>query len=322
MKMSALISSLLLCLAMVAVFAAPPKGTAVSVAVTGFHCQPCPTTLAKDLAKVKGVSAVKASLQPALVTATLDETVITASQFVAVIASHPRMIDAKKTYGAALTVTVDSKTTARQAKLTTEQKAQITKALTAVKGVSGVKPDATGKVLSLTFAKGAKVTTAALSKALVDTKLKFTGRYAAATKPGAVMTKSGGACNMKDGACKMGGAKAAGGCSMNKAAAAPAKTGTGGCAMHKSAPTAKAAGRCPMAGGKKAVTVKSANTTVKATPAKTPAKAAAKAPTKASVAKSGATKAPAVKNGMTCDPKTGVCTLDKKSTALGGSDGH
>jgi copper chaperone CopZ len=202
-----------------AIFAVPPKGTVVTVAVQGFHCKPCPDSLVKDLAKLPGVSEVKGTLKPAQVTARLDEAKTSVSQFVAAIGAHPQMMDPKKTYSARLTAYVDSETTAKEEKMCPDCAAQIAKALLGVKGINGVKTDETGKVVTIGFAKGAKVTTAAISKALAATKLKFTASFthpllakAAASDAGESDACGGGSCSMGGGG---GGGAKQGGCPMS-----------------------------------------------------------------------------------------------------------
>lgn len=245
---------LVLAFAATALFAVPPTGTTVTVAVTGFHCQACPDSLVKDLAKVNGVSAVKATLKPAQVTAKLDESKITASEFVATIAAHPTAMDPKKTYGASLTTFVDSKSTAKEKTLCADCKAQVTKALTGIKGVSGVKADDSGKVVAISFSKGAKVTTAAITKALAATKLKFTAKFTGSATGSAQASSgsSGGGCGSGcgGGSCPMnGGSSAKGGssCPMHGGAKAGGDSkASGSCPMHGGA---KAGGSCPMHGG-------------------------------------------------------------------------
>ncbi|HOF86544.1 MAG TPA: cation transporter [Armatimonadota bacterium] len=183
-----------------AIFAAPPTGTVVTVAVQGFHCQPCPDTLVKALAKLPGVTEVTGTLQPARVTARLDETRITVSQFVAAINAQPTRMDPKQTYRARLTIFVDSAAAAGEERLCPSCAKEISRALLAVKGINGVKSDDTGKVVIIGFTSTAKVTTAAIAKALAHTKAKFTTVFtdpkAGKDEPAAGDHCSGGACAM------------------------------------------------------------------------------------------------------------------------------
>jgi copper chaperone CopZ len=156
-----------------------PTLTQVTVAVTGFHCQACPDGLQKDLAKLKGVTKVKATLKPAQVTASLDEAKISVSQFVNAIAAHPTAMDKKKTYGATLQAFIDTPMCAKQATMCRACFTEIPKALTAVKGVHGVTLDKTGKIASIRFDGDAKVTTASLADALAKHKFKFTVAFTA-----------------------------------------------------------------------------------------------------------------------------------------------
>lgn len=171
--------------------------TPVTVAVEGFHCQACPDELQKDLAKLNGVSEVKATLSPAQVTAKLDEKTITASEFAAAIANHKRAMDATKTYGAKLVVYIDAPMCAKEVKMCAACPPEITRVVKAVKGVSGVTLDTTGKVASITFAQGAKVTTADLAAALKKSSFKFTAQFAVVT--GAATTPEKAADGSHDG---------------------------------------------------------------------------------------------------------------------------
>lgn len=186
--------------------------TPVTVAVEGFHCQACPDGLQKDLAKLAGVSEVKATLKPAQVTAKLNEKVISASEFVAAIAKHPRAMDHSKTYGAKLVVYVDAAMCAKEPKMCPACFKEIPRALKSVKGLGNVALDSTGKVASLTFAKGAKVNTASITKALKASSFKFTVGYTAPAGSKAAQTASASSGHGDMGSCPMKGDGTTGGC--------------------------------------------------------------------------------------------------------------
>ena len=168
-------AALTLLLAGTVVFAAPAK---VTVAVTGFHCQACPDSLVKDLAKLPGVQRVQATLTPARVVATLDEKKMAASRFVQAIATHPQAMDAKKTYDAGLLLHVDADMCKGEKAMCAACSPEITKRLKAVKGVREVAFDGTGRVVTVRFAQGAAVTTAQLQRALAASAFKFSVRFA------------------------------------------------------------------------------------------------------------------------------------------------
>lgn len=164
-----------LALAVTVASTAPAK---VPVAVTGFHCQACPDTLARDLAKLPGVKQVQATLTPARVVATLDEQKMPASRFVQAIATHPQAMDPAKTYGAGLLLQVDAAMCKGQKTMCPACAPEITKRLKAVKGVREVAIDATGRLVTVRFAPGAAVTTAQLQRALAASSFKFRVRFA------------------------------------------------------------------------------------------------------------------------------------------------
>lgn len=158
------------------VLAATPKApqlTTVTVAVDGLHCQACVDELQQDLGKVAGVSEVKVTQKPGQVTAKLDESKTAASQFVAVIAAHPQAMDHKKTYGAKLVAYIDTAMCAKDKKMCDACFTEIPKVLKAVKGVSDVTLDDTGKIAAISYAKDATVTTNDLAKALAQSNFKF-----------------------------------------------------------------------------------------------------------------------------------------------------
>ncbi|HEY3379961.1 MAG TPA: cation transporter [Armatimonadota bacterium] len=171
-----------------------PVTTAVTVAVDGFTCPMCPDGLQKDLAKLPGVSHVKATLDPAQVTATLDETKTTVSKLVAAISAHPQAMDVKKTYTGHLVAQIDTTMCAKNAKMCDGCFVEIPKVLKKIAGVSDVALDANGKVAYIGFAPGATVTTKAISKALAASDYHFTTRFnvpvpQAATAPSAAAEK-------------------------------------------------------------------------------------------------------------------------------------
>lgn len=156
--------------------AKPAKSTPaakVTVAVVGLHCQACPDQLQKDLAKLPGAQQVRATLDPPQVTARLDETKIPAGRFVAAIAGHPQLMDPAKTYGARLLVKVDAAMCAGQQTMCPACAPEITKRLRALKGVTTVTFDKTGREVSVGLAKGATVKTTDIAKALKASSYKF-----------------------------------------------------------------------------------------------------------------------------------------------------
>ena len=168
------------------VFAAQPEKpekmptlAKVTVAVTGFHCQACPDELQLHLAKLDGVTEVKATLKPAQVTATLDEAKITSSQFVNAIATHPTAMDKKQTYGAALLAYIDTAMCAEEETMCQACFTEIPKALKTIKGIHNVTLDTTGKIASISFPKDAKVTTVNIADALLKHNFKFTAVFTA-----------------------------------------------------------------------------------------------------------------------------------------------
>jgi len=155
---------------------APARPTTITAAVTGFHCQACPDQLARDLAKLPGVIAVRATM-PGQVTAKLDETKTPAGRLVAAIAAHPQLMDPRKTYGARLVVYVDSALCQGQPKMCPACAPEITKRLKAVKGINAVSFDKSGCVVSIGFAQGATVKTTDIARALAASSFKFGVRF-------------------------------------------------------------------------------------------------------------------------------------------------
>jgi len=155
-----------------------PASVQVSVAVQGFDCAACTDGLAQDLGKVDGISEVKATLKPPMVTAKIDEHKINVSEFVAKIAAHPQMMDPKKTYGAQLVLCVDTAMCAKEKKMCPACFTELPKAFKTVKEISTVSLDDTGKVATIGFAPGAKVTTAQITKALAMHSFKFIANFA------------------------------------------------------------------------------------------------------------------------------------------------
>ena len=149
----------------------------VSVAVDGFVCQMCSDELRQDLAKLPGVTEVTATLTPAQVTARLNETKITVSQFVNVIAEHKTAMDANKSYYAHLLLYVDTKGCANEKEMCAKCKVEIPARLKSVKGVESVTLDASGKIASITMQSGSKITTHDLAKALEKSSLTFAFRF-------------------------------------------------------------------------------------------------------------------------------------------------
>ena len=155
--------------------AAPAK--AIIVTVQGMQCQACADGLQKDLAKVPGVTAVKASLAAAQVTASLDETKTSAAAFVNAIAAHPQMMDAKKNYGAKLVIYVDAPMCVKEKVMCPACPPEMTKMLNAVKGISAISIGKTGKIVTVGFAKGAQVTTQVSGQSVREEQLPFRRQF-------------------------------------------------------------------------------------------------------------------------------------------------
>ena len=160
--------------------------TAVTVAVDGLHCQGCVDELQLDLGKVDGVSEVVVTMNPGQVTAKLDESKTSASKLVNVIAAHPQAMDKTKTYGAKLVAYIDTEMCAKNKKMCAGCFTEIPKVLNAIKGVSEVTLDETGKIATISFAKEPEVSTSALAKALGASDYMFKVAF---TAPKPVTTK-------------------------------------------------------------------------------------------------------------------------------------
>lgn len=204
-----LIVVIALSVAAIALAAKPktPPLTSVTVAVDGLHCKACVDELQKDLGKVSGVSELKVTQTPGQATAKLNESKITASEFVALIANHPRAMDHEKTYGAQLVAYIDTTMCAKQKTMCDACFTEIPKVLKAVKGVSDVTLDETGKIAAISFVKDAKVSTSALSKALGSSNFKFQVKYVTAVPSSSKSNQkqdSGHESMGHDGDCGMG----------------------------------------------------------------------------------------------------------------------
>ncbi|HEY3376500.1 MAG TPA: heavy metal-associated domain-containing protein [Armatimonadota bacterium] len=201
-----LIAIVVLSVAAIALAAKPkaPQLTPVTVAVDGLHCQACVDELQKDLGKAPGVSDVKVTQKPGQVTAKLDESTITVSQFVTLITTHPQAMDHDKTYGAKLMAYIDTEMCAKNAKMCDGCFTEIPKVLNAVKGVSDVTLDETGKIAAIGFTKDANVTTSALATALGKSNFKFHATFVSPTPQTTQKDQAGGGCNMDMGNMNMG----------------------------------------------------------------------------------------------------------------------
>ena len=199
-----LIAIVVLSVAAIALAAKPkaPQLTPVTVAVDGLHCQACVDELQKDLGKAPGVSDVKVTQKPGQVTAKLDESTITVSQFVTLIATHPQAMDHEKTYGAKLMAYIDTEMCAKNAKMCDGCFTEIPKVLKSVKGVSYVTLDETGKVAAISFTKDANVPTSALATALGNSDFKFYVTFTS-PKPQSSQRQHSGGCDMDMGNMNM-----------------------------------------------------------------------------------------------------------------------
>ncbi len=135
-------------------------------------CQPCIDAMAGELAKQAGVTEVKATLDPPQVTATLDEALFTASEFV------NKMIELDN-YDARLLLYVDTTMCKGADKMCAGCFTEIPARLKTVTGVNEVTLDDTGRRVKVTFAADAKVKTTELADALAKSDYGFTVSFTA-----------------------------------------------------------------------------------------------------------------------------------------------
>lgn len=155
-----------------------PVLTPVTVAVEGITCPSCLGKLQQQLTRVTGVTNLKTSMTTPQVTATLDESKITAGAFLAKITAISKTIEPKSPYTAKLLVYVDAAMCAGQEKMCPACFTEIPKVLKTVPGVSSVTMDNTGRIATVTLADHATVTTGALGTALGKSNFKFTTSFA------------------------------------------------------------------------------------------------------------------------------------------------
>jgi len=181
-----IITALALLLSLTGSLAATPKGTvpltSVTIAVDGFHCMMCPDSLQPDLTKLPGVRQVHATLTPAQVTATLDETKQPVSAFVTAIAKHPRAMEPAQSYSAWLLIFINGEMCSKDKHLCKLGFEDLVKYLKATKGVQSAALDDTGKVLHVAFRPGALLTTTQLTAILTKHDTGFTVKYTAPVK--------------------------------------------------------------------------------------------------------------------------------------------
>jgi len=172
----ALLALITLCTTTIALAAKPtaPVLTAITVAVDGLQCQGCVDELKTDLGKATGVSEVNVTQTPAQVTVKLDERTISAAKFVTLVGTHRQFMDHAKTYGAKLVLYIDAAGCANDAKMCASCFTEIPKVLKAVKGVSNVTLDETGKIAAVSLLKNADFSTSVLTKALARSDYQFT----------------------------------------------------------------------------------------------------------------------------------------------------
>ncbi len=154
-----------------------PVLTPVTVAVEGITCPSCLGKLQQQLTQVAGVTNLKTSMKIPQVTATLDESKITAGAFLAKITSISKTIEPDSPYTAKLLVYVDAAMCAGQEKMCPACFTEIPKVLKSVPGVSNVTMDNTGRIATVTLADHATVTTSALATALGKSTFKFTTSF-------------------------------------------------------------------------------------------------------------------------------------------------
>ena len=171
-------------------YASPAKNskkpilTPVTAAVAGFTCPSCVSKLNSHLTSRKGVSDVKVTFKPGQVSAKLDESIITSSEFIATINAHGKATEPQSPYTAALVAYVDKAECKDEKVMCDDCVKEITKTLKAVKGIAAVKYNPTTRLAAIDFAPKTKLSTATLAKSLTDLKysVSFTGEKPAATK--------------------------------------------------------------------------------------------------------------------------------------------
>jgi len=135
-------------------------------------CHPCLDAMAGELAKQAGITEVKATMDPPQVTATLDETLFTASEFV-------NKIVALDDYDARLLLYVDTAMCKGAAKMCGGCFTEIPAQLKTIAGVKEVTLDDTGRRVKVTFTADAKVKTTDLTSALAKSTYGFTVSFTA-----------------------------------------------------------------------------------------------------------------------------------------------
>lgn len=157
-------------------FASPrPAGTPIYISLKGVPCGGHLAGLQRAIGKYDFVSDIKSSMSPPHFALTLDESRMSAGEFVALVAATLKKLAPGEETGAALVLRVASG--AGQPKLAAASVTEITKALKGIAGVTDVGFDETGKIVSMSFAQGAKVSTADISAALEKSPGKFTAGF-------------------------------------------------------------------------------------------------------------------------------------------------
>ena len=156
----------------------PAKPVQITVAVAGLTDRMSLAQLRQDLAKLPGVTNIKVTLAPAQVSAKLDETQTTVSQFVNAIDAHPTALDENTMYHAQLLLFVDTQACAEPASAKREGAA----------GDSGVlalrarhcyhHPRCLRQIVGVTFLPNACVKTRDLAQVLANSDLRFACSFA------------------------------------------------------------------------------------------------------------------------------------------------
>ena len=171
MKTLLILAAVMAALGMTVMLHATTGAAPVTVMTTGLST---PDKVQKSLAAIDGVSSVSIMPKYGCVMAKLDETKIPASVFVAKVAAALAAADPKATVSAGLQIFVDTKMCSKEKKMCAGCFTEVPKTLKAVKGIAKVSLDDTGKLVTLTFAKNAKVTTNAIAKGLAASSYGFT----------------------------------------------------------------------------------------------------------------------------------------------------
>lgn len=142
--------------------AEPSKATFL---ITGFHCPPCASTVARSLQGIKGVKSVKVNYGAQNAKVEFDEQVVSAQKLAGLMGSTPHMMGGGMRYGGWLSLKVEGVQDEANAKKAKE-------ALAAVKGVAKVVVYPKQQSVGVAFDGRGSVTTNELLAALKEAGLK------------------------------------------------------------------------------------------------------------------------------------------------------